>query len=322
MSQPISLTLPALPRYSGVPKRYEETRPVLIQDFSHKRILGRSFALGHEIHRKLHEEAEEEKQKAIRTTEEMVWLEAKAVAEQDLQRVLEEAKLEQDRVVKKIHESARSCNQGAGEEDAQEALRVEMAMQKSALEQVRIEREEGARRMKEVLAQMEAEIVQKREEAVKAAREEEQRIAAREIARITRIHNEELKRVKDEAEAVLKETKEEISEVQEKAVKEAVQETIKQENLKHTADLASAIVSYDIELAKMRIELDIQLNEINRLLARVEDRERAKERIKEELKRTRQSFQDYITRVGKFTEGHAAFMLNPMVESVVDLSES
>lgn len=138
----------------------------------------------------------------------------------------------------------------------------------------------------------------------------------------SRIHNEELKRVKDEAATVLKETKEQISEDQEKAVKEAIQETKEEEKLKYTADLASAIVSYDIELAKMRIELDIQLNEINRLLARVEDRERAKERIKEELKRTRQSFQDYITRVGKFTEGHAAFLLNPMVESVVNLTET
>lgn len=43
MSEPISLTLPTLPRYSGVPKRYEETRPVLIQDFSHRRILGRGL---------------------------------------------------------------------------------------------------------------------------------------------------------------------------------------------------------------------------------------------------------------------------------------
>lgn len=60
------------------------------------------LGLGHEIHRKLHEEAEEEKQNAIRATEEMVWQEAKAVADQDLQRVLEEAKLEQDRVVRKI----------------------------------------------------------------------------------------------------------------------------------------------------------------------------------------------------------------------------
>lgn len=36
-----SLKFPQLtPRYHGVPRRYEETRPVVIQDFTHRKIIG------------------------------------------------------------------------------------------------------------------------------------------------------------------------------------------------------------------------------------------------------------------------------------------
>ena len=35
-------SLPALvPRYNGVPRRYEETKPAYVQNFTHKRIVGK-----------------------------------------------------------------------------------------------------------------------------------------------------------------------------------------------------------------------------------------------------------------------------------------
>lgn len=46
MTDPVSLSLPALSRssslvrYHGIPKRYDETRPVLIQGNAHRKIIG------------------------------------------------------------------------------------------------------------------------------------------------------------------------------------------------------------------------------------------------------------------------------------------
>lgn len=45
MADPVSLSLPALSssgvvRYKGIPRRYEETRPVFIQGHAHRKILG------------------------------------------------------------------------------------------------------------------------------------------------------------------------------------------------------------------------------------------------------------------------------------------
>lgn len=45
MADPVSLSLPSLSsnnlvRYKGIPRRYEETRPVFIQGNAHRKILG------------------------------------------------------------------------------------------------------------------------------------------------------------------------------------------------------------------------------------------------------------------------------------------
>ncbi|XP_053406552.1 uncharacterized protein LOC128559291 [Mercenaria mercenaria] len=92
-----TVSLPALtPR--NVPRRYEETRPVLIQGCAHSRIIG----LGNELHRKEQEKAENEKLHAIRLAEKAVWEEAEKLKAIALAKANEEAAIEQERVIRKL----------------------------------------------------------------------------------------------------------------------------------------------------------------------------------------------------------------------------
>ncbi|XP_025094445.1 uncharacterized protein LOC112564078 isoform X2 [Pomacea canaliculata] len=81
-----NIKFPELTRYHGMPRRYEETRPVVVQTFAHRKILG----LGHDIHVRLMEHLESEKTEAIQRAEKEIWRQADIRTEMAIKATREE----------------------------------------------------------------------------------------------------------------------------------------------------------------------------------------------------------------------------------------
>ncbi|OWF49256.1 uncharacterized protein C6orf163 homolog [Mizuhopecten yessoensis] len=302
-TQNLSFSLPTLARYTGVPKRYEETRPVLIQGHAHRRILN----IGHELHRQTLDIAELEKLKSIRDAETSVWVEAELIKNAALARSREEAAIEQERVIEKFNK----VHQKALKE---EALRVEMAMQKLAIEQVKQARMEGEERLTVAVRAAEEKGRAELKIAVEVARKEEKEMAAREVARIIRIHEDKFKaaavKAKEEKRMALIELETAKNSERVKAVAEVEQRerSITVEKIKLlTAEFQQKIV-------KLGKEIQEKLAEIKKREKQILEVEAEKKKVEAVLADTQRDFQDFIDRIQHFEDksGQADYMVRPV----------
>ncbi|XP_060071277.1 uncharacterized protein C6orf163 homolog [Ylistrum balloti] len=302
-TQNLSFSLPSLTRYNGVPKRYEETRPVLIQGHAHRRILN----IGHELHRQTLDIAELEKLKSIRDAESALWAEAEQIKAAAVAKAREEAAIEQERVIEKFNK----VHQKALKE---EALRVEMAMQKLAIEQVKQARMEGEERLREAVHAAEEKGRAELKVAVEAARKEEKEAAAKEVARIIRIHEDKFKaaavKAKEEKRIALLELEEAKDRERVKAVAEVEQ---RERNI--TVEKIKALTKeFQEKITLLGLEIQEKLAEIKKREQRILEVEEEKKNVEAVLAETQKDFQDFIDRIQHFEDkcGQADYMVRPV----------
>lgn len=282
----------------NVPKRYEETRPVLIQGCAHSRIIG----LGHELHRKELEKAEHDKLGAIRVAEQAVWEEAEKIKQVALEKAREDATHEQERVIKKLKKAHAKAI-------LEEALKVEMAMQKLAIEQVKQERMEGEKRLQAAVKTTEERCHKQLLEAVAKARQEEQKTAADEAARVKQENQKKfdtaMKQAENEKTLALKELRD--AKDLEKA--RAVQEAEMRERRISREKVEALTRQYEAVITDLRQEIEEKKNEIKQLIGQNADTERQKTQVENCLLDTRKDFQDFIDNLPPYDKTQADFML-------------
>lgn len=291
------VSLPALtPR--NVPRRYEETRPVIIQGSAHSTIIG----LGHELHKKEQEKAENEKLQAIRLAEQAVWEEAEKLKVIALEKAKEEAALEQERVIRKLKKQH-------GKALLEEALKVEMAMQKLAIEQVKQERLEGEQRLKKAVKETEICCQKEKEAAVVKAREEEKQTAKEqaELAAqqfIVKFDTAMIEK-KREKELALEKLRDEKDLEKANKVKdaEARERRIAQEKID------SLTRQFEAVIASLKQEIESKKEEIRILIIEKAEVERQKAQVENCLIDTRKDFQDFIDNLPPYHKMQADFML-------------
>jgi len=180
------LTLPALKvNYNGLPRRYEETKPVFVQNFTHQRIVG----IGKDIQRRILDSIEAEKLEDLRKAEEAVWVQAKKEKLDAVKKAREEEKATAEKILqRKIKEYEQKIRE--------ECLKIEMAMQKLAMEQLKEERARGERAKEEAIKKTEERCHQELLAAVDSARKEEKQIASDAQARLMKKHETEFNEYK------------------------------------------------------------------------------------------------------------------------------
>ncbi|KAJ8317491.1 hypothetical protein KUTeg_005395, partial [Tegillarca granosa] len=296
MAHSMALSLPALSapptasstRYSGVPRRYEETRPVMIQGYAHRKILG----LGHELHKKTTEKAELEKLSAIRDAEQAVWAEAEQIKVEAVQKCRDECVAEQDRV--------------------EEALKVEMAMQKLAIEQVKQERLEADNRLKEAVKRVEETAQRDRIAAVEAARKEEISKATEEKEKMAKLNKEKydlaMRTAAEDKQKALKALQEE----KDRILVEKVRSVEERERKIMNEKLQKLTKMYEEQITQLKSQIHEKCAEIEELLAQISALEIAKKNVECALVETKESYQDFINRVAPFEVGQSDFLLHPI----------
>ncbi|KAJ8317236.1 hypothetical protein KUTeg_005140 [Tegillarca granosa] len=320
MAHSMALSLPALSapptasstRYSGVPRRYEETRPVMIQGYAHRKILG----LGHELHKKTTEKAELEKLSAIRDAEQAVWAEAEQIKVAAVQKCRDECVAEQDRVVKKMtkaHDKALK----------EEALKVEMAMQKLAIEQVKQERLEADNRLKEAVKRVEETAQRDRIAAVEAARKEEISKATEEKEKMAKLNKEKydlaMRTAAEDKQKALKALQEE----KDRILVEKVRSVEERERKIMNEKLQKLTKMYEEQITQLKSQIHEKCAEIEELLAQISALEIAKKNVECALVETKESYQDFINRVAPFEVGQSDFLLHPIyVDEVGKVEQS
>lgn len=292
-----TVTLPVLTPKT-VPKRYEETRPVLIQGCAHSKIIG----LGHELHKKELEKAEAEKLHEIKLAEHAVWEEAEKVKNIELAKAKEEAAIEQERVIKKLKKQHSKAL-------LEEALKVEMAMQKLAIEQVKQERLEGEQRLKKAVKETEERCHKQLLEAVAQARTEEKQ-TAKEDAELAAQQfvvkfDTAMMEKKREKELALEKLRDEKDLEKANKVRDAEerQRRIAQEKID------SLTRQYEAVISSLKQDIEKKEEEIRFLVVEKAEVQRQKTQVELCLEDTRKDFQDFIDNLPPYHKMQADFLL-------------
>ncbi|WAR22104.1 hypothetical protein MAR_016078 [Mya arenaria] len=230
-------------------------------------------SLGHELHKKELEKAEQEKLHAMRVAEQAVWEEAEKLKVIALEKAKEEAAIEQERVIKKLKKQQAKAL-------LEEALKVEMAMQKLAIEQVKQERAEGEQRLK------------------KAVKETEQRENQKK-------YDIAIKKAQNEKDQALKELRD--SKDLDRA--KAVQEAESRERRIATEKILSLTRQYEAVIEELRTEITKREEEIKRIISEKAQTEKQKVHVENCLVDTRKDFQDFIDNLPAYDKMQADFLL-------------
>ncbi|GFR64864.1 chromosome 6 open reading frame 163 [Elysia marginata] len=295
-------SLPALvPRYNGVPRRYEETKPAHVQNFTHKRIVG----IGKDIQRRLLDSIESEKLEALRKAESAVWDQAKQEKQEAVLKARNEEKAKAEKLLqRKIKEYEQLIKE--------ECVKVEVALMKQMAEQVKEERLKGEKALAEAVAAAEEKGRLELLEAVATARVEEKKIAADTEAALKSAHAAEVDHLKktmtEDKRKALEQMKATKDQERVRAVKEA------QEFTQKVADKRAQEIrdTHKLELAKMDKIIGEWQQEVKGREVIIAQLERAKKNISDKLLEVKFYFQDFINRVKIFEAGQSDYMLPPM----------
>ncbi|KAK7110139.1 uncharacterized protein C6orf163 homolog [Littorina saxatilis] len=296
-----SIKFPQLaPRYQGMPRRYEETKPVVIQDFTHRKIVG----IGHEIQSRLLDRLDVEKADAIEQAKLETWEEAEKKKQSAVRRVRDEAAVQ---IKKALEEQSVEHEQRIKEE----VVHVEMAMQKQSIEQVQVERAKGEKAQAAAIKEVEQRCAKELEKAVAEAHKKEQHIAAENIKNLTQNHNSLLEDMQKAHVVELASELALLTAEKDKQREDAVNAAHEFEQ-KVTQDITQKLrQKFEKQSAQESVKINAKNFEISRIGRRMEEIEKEKERLAEYLQTTRKSFQDFIDRVQKMKNGEADFMLPP-----------
>lgn len=281
-----------------VPRRYEETRPVVIQGSAHSKILG----LGHELITRQIQKAEDEKQQAIRAAEEAVWEEAEKLKAIALEKAQEEAALEQEKVIKKMKKAHAKAL-------LEEALKVEMAMQKLAIEQVKQERAEGEKRLADAVKETKAQCHKELLEAVAKARAEEKKIAADEAAKVAKASQEKFDTAMTQAANEKAKALKELRDTKDLEKACAVQDAEERERRISKEKCAAITRQFEAVIKDLKLEIENNKSEIRRLKDNIAELENSKGSVENCLVDTRKDFQDFIDYLPPFEKFQADFLI-------------
>ncbi|XP_013378631.1 uncharacterized protein C6orf163 homolog [Lingula anatina] len=299
--------LPSLsPRYNSVPRRYEETKPFVVQDFTHRKILD----IGNLLHKKTLNIAEQDKLIAVREAEQAVWNQAELRKEDALRQAKIQADADLAKAIKRIkkqHEKALK----------EEALKVEGLMQKKALQEKQEERKQADQRLQEAVRATEERCHQELLDAVAAARLEEQQSAAHEAAKVAKHNAEKLAQAMKEASDQKKRALENLKQKMLKEKEDAVAEARLQEQKIAATKLAETKQDYDNQIRLLNLEIEQRNGEIKRLNGELKDMEKQKMLTEKQLFGLREEFQNFINSAYGYEEGEADYLM-PDVKAVMD----
>ncbi|XP_050397651.1 chromosome partition protein Smc [Patella vulgata] len=300
MTELISFNFPTLSktRLHHVPRRYEETKPVVIQNFTHQRILG----IGNNVHRQSLQKLEDEKRFIIEQTELEIWKQAEFRQAEAIQKVKNEAKFEVELAVKKVLKEQEH-------KIKEEALKVEMAMQKLAIEQIKTERANGEKLLKAAVEKNEEKCAKQLKQAVEVAKDQERRTSEIEATKSARKYAQELEDIKTKA---LQEKDEAIQTIIQQKDQErikAVQEAIDQEVVKANKHISQLMIQNQQEIEKIEkviLDKNSVIDELQKEIVKVET---VKSKLKKSLLEIRQEFQTFIDRMKFFDDGQSDYLL-------------
>ncbi|XP_074642985.1 uncharacterized protein C6orf163 homolog [Tubulanus polymorphus] len=295
-------------RYNTVPKRYEDTKPVFIQNFTHRKIID----IGDDLHNRNCEIKDKERVLAVSEAEQRVWAQAELIKEAAIKKNEEKLKIEHEKAIKRIQKE----NQKAIKE---EALRVEGVMQQLALEQVKQEREEGEIRLKETVAQRERELRKEKQEALNKSIREERDVAAKEAAKMAKYHKEVLEKAIKKADEEKEKELEFLRNQKDLERHQAIiaVRTYEQQVAKDNLHQVRAVYEQQVEVLKDSIaELSRHL-EVMSIQLNQADIERAK--AQKEYHIIRDAFMDYINKSNNFVPPEADYLLPSSTVPTVSL---
>ncbi|KAI8490751.1 hypothetical protein Bbelb_315440 [Branchiostoma belcheri] len=286
------------PRYTGLPRRYEETKPALTQGFTHHSILD----IGHKLHSKVQLTVEQQRDLAVQEAEAQVWEEAETVKQEAVEAALQHAQTEKEREIKNIRKQYEK-------ELKEEGLRVEGEMNKRMLQQLKKERQEAEEKLHDSLRKAQEEFAVQKVSAVKAAQDEERQAAAAQADRVAQMKADE---AAETAKAADEDKKKALSNQHDQFQKDlaaAIARTREEEEKKHARHLASLQAEHDHELAQMRKVLKSRELELRQITKQLDDMTSLKTKLEGDLLEMRQEFTRFAERCSGFQEGQADFLL-------------
>ncbi|KAK3595868.1 hypothetical protein CHS0354_014691 [Potamilus streckersoni] len=302
-SNPPTLSMD-MTRYNTVPRRYDDTRPVIIQGFAHKKILG----IGHELHQRSMEKAEAEKLQAISEAERAVWEQAEQIKVEALEKAKAEAAKEHEKEMKKLKKAYEKKLK-------EEALQVEMQMQKLAAEQVKEEREQGEKQLKEAVHKTEQRCEEEQKKAIAQTQADERQKAATDAARVAKeglANAEKLEKTLKKAEEDKLNALKMLADKKDLEKIQAVSEAETRERNIFKEKQAALTRQNEAVIEKLRCEINDRELEKENLLKTIDGLENNKKVLERCLEDTRHEFQDFINRLRAFDKGQAEFLLKPI----------
>ncbi|XP_072037313.1 uncharacterized protein [Amphiura filiformis] len=286
------------PNYEGVPLRYEDSKPVLVQAYTHKNIIG----MGQKVHSQWEKSAEIERDRAVSAAKQDVWEQAehakkvalekcKGAGQHELEQTMENLKISHERSLK------------------EEALRVEGEMKKQAAEQLGVAREKGEQVLRETVEKVKADKDKEREEAVAKAREEERQIATKAAEKVAKeVEEREVVAAKKAAE----EQKNALKALEAKKNDERVQAILtaqRQEKRTAADELAKVRKEHSQEIALLKEKIKEWEGINQETWKEVEKEQKEKEDWIEEYRKLKVSYQRFIDGTNGFNQGQAEFLL-------------
>jgi len=296
--------LPALsPRvhYRGVPKRYEETKPVLVRDLTHRKILD----LGLNVHQKTLDQCAIEKASAVAAAEESVWAQAETIRQNALEQAAMQAAREQEKLVRRLNKAHEKAVR-------QEAMRVRCEMEKLLQEQIEIERAAGQKRLEQAVEDCKAICLQEMKEAVAGARQEEQQEAkstATKVA-IEALNNLEstIKRLEENKSTALADLTDKMTKEKEAAVMD-----MKQSEQRIAAlQLAQCQNSAEQNMNALRQKIGNLQQTIYGLEGEIRNILAHRKEVVNELLETRKEYQQFINKTAPFEKDKSDYMIPPL----------
>nr|XP_039265965.1 uncharacterized protein C6orf163 homolog [Styela clava] len=295
MEQPIE------PKYTGLPRRYEETKPALDQVFTHSSIL----RIGEKILEKFQQNSSNDKEVAVKQCESTVWKDAEEYKNECVREALELASNKEAYCLKELEKSHVKHVKS-------EIARIEELMRQKCIEERFDERREGERRMQLMADELKRKYELEKMAEVKAARIEEQAIAENAAQEMTRRHDKamnlygnEMQEAKRLEIAALRYELEDIR-------LEHVQEAREEEQAAAKLRLHEASLIHNDEVQDLQATIRQLLNEKHDLEAGLASMTNQRDNYIEKHTELRREFTSFIERCrSDFEPGQADFLLPP-----------
>lgn len=300
------MTLPSLSKktessYVAVPKRYEETKPVLIQGLTHRRILD----LGNNIYIKAADRFEKEKLSIIQATKEAMWEEMEREKKEAIANALKKAETQHETHIRKLRKEHNRTLK-----DELSRLSIDLDRQKQQeMEEIN---EKGNRLLKETMQEIEKLWKQNLEKAVAEVRADVKLMAVENAARQESKHR-----------VLMAEAATQAAEEQTKALatqdatfarraEEKVRLARAQEQETTRAMVNQVSTMYEQRLATKATELAGTQQEVQRLQKEINVLEEAKCQADQELKDMQLEFQKFISLVKPFQDSDSNYVVPPI----------